>query len=43
LREVVTPEVESIFYEAVGAEGFTLYDLAVLASAVEHGVHEQQQ
>jgi hypothetical protein len=43
LRGVVPAHIEYIFEDSIGADGFSLRDLAILASTVEHLVHEQQQ
>jgi hypothetical protein len=43
LRDIVPGNIESIFEGAVGSNGFTLHDLSVLASTVEHLVHDHQR
>jgi hypothetical protein len=43
LRGVVPPHIERILDDYVGGQGFSLYDLAVLAGTIEHLVHDDQK
>jgi len=42
-RGVLPAHIEDIFSQHIDVEGFTLYELAVVGSVIEHTIHEEQK